>query len=323
MDSAVIFLNPISEVYSPGGTMAATSQRPYPAVDIIESEEFLRHINPDLLKLDYNDRRVRTVIIGGSFLFFALIFVVIVLVCNLFPVFHKLGMKFQIFLSLSVVRAVYGFFAIVLGIYALFTTTNLDRDVVYGTNATSFVAMLFTVGFFIFELSAVVLSDIAFKTFSKMLITHHGLALVAYSIAVNLNANFCFGCKGLILEMSTPFSCMCYVLLKAGMERTTLWKVNQIILIHTFHLRSVVECHMWYIAYNNWQYIYNFMPTSLFILLFTNLILITFIMTPYWGYKKTQQLFNPVDWNFQESRNTDHLSNGSVKPVDSDTKKID
>ncbi|CAG5131175.1 unnamed protein product [Candidula unifasciata] len=303
--------------------MVNTEHRPAPAVDIIPSEELVQYIDPSLLTLNYNDIFIRTTIIFGSFSFFAFVFLCVLVTCNIFTSLRILGLKFKVFLSLSFVRGLYGLFAIVLGCYAIFQTTNLDRDVVFGTNATSQVAMLLTVGFFIFELSAVILSDIAFRTFSFMLLTHHGLALIAYTMAIILNANFCFGCKGLILEMSTPFSCLCYVLLKVNMEHSRLWKINQVILVHTFHLRNVVECHLWYIAYTNWQHIYNFMPSGIFFMLFANLTLITFIMTPYWGYKKTQQLFNPVDWNFQESRNTDHLANGSVKQIDQESKKDD
>ncbi|KAK0045703.1 protein CLN8, partial [Biomphalaria pfeifferi] len=285
--------------------------------NVTEDEELLQYIDPKLLSLDYSDRVIQIKIIIAAFIFVTVLFIGSLIVCNLFPAFRALVLKHQIFMSLAIVRGVYGFFSIVIGIYAIFKTTDLDRDVVFGKNATSSFAMCITVGFFLFELTAVVLSDIAFKTFSRMLILHHGLALIAYSLAVKLGANYAFGCKGMILEMSTPFSCLCYVLLKAGWENSKAWVINQMILVHTFHLRSVVECHLWVVTYFNWENIYSNMPTVLLVLLYTNLTLVTFIMTPYWGYKKTQQLFNPVDWNFQEERNTDGItSNGSVKKTD-------
>jgi hypothetical protein len=34
-------------------------------------------------------------------------------------------------------------------------------------------------------------------------------------------------------------------------------------------------------------------------------------MTPYWTYKKTQQMITPVDWNFEESSKT-KSTNGVV-----------
>ncbi|CAL1531492.1 unnamed protein product [Lymnaea stagnalis] len=277
-------------------------------IQVIESEEILQHFHPGLLKLDYADRNIKAYIIAGTFLFVSAIFSGSLLFCNLFKAFRGLILKHQVFMSLAIVRGAYGIFGIFIGCYAIFRSTVLDRDIVFGKNATSSFAMCVTVGFFIFELSAVLLSDVAFKTFSKMLIMHHGLALVAFSLAINSGSNYSFGCKGMILEMSTPFSCLCYVFLKAGMENSTIWKINQFVLIHTFHLRSVVECHLWYVTYKHWDDIYSKMSTPIFALLYTNLVLVTFVMTPYWGYKKTEQLFNPVDWNFQESRDTDTLS---------------
>ncbi|XP_059146341.1 protein CLN8-like [Physella acuta] len=283
-----------------------------PKLVIIEEEEILQYVNPSLLKVDYASRKVQGVIIIGTFIFVLVLFFGSMLFCNLFSAFRSLVSKHKVFMSLAIVRAVYGVFGIVIGCYGIFKTTALDRDIVFGKTATSTVAMCVTVGFFMFELSAVILSDLAYRTFSKMLIMHHSLALIAFTLALHSESNYAFGCKGMILEMSTPFSCLCYVLLKAGMESSKLWTINQCVLIHTFHLRSVVECYLWYVSYQNWTEISTHMPLPIFVLLYANLTLVTFIMTPYWGYKKTQQLFNPVDWNFQESRNTDSISNGRV-----------
>ncbi|CAG5120432.1 unnamed protein product [Candidula unifasciata] len=266
--------------------MSSPVQRPPVAVDVIESEELVQSISPVLLTLDYNHLRVKFLVAGGSFAFFSLIFTATLFLCGLFPVFRNLGLKFQVFLSLSVVRGIYGVFASIVGLYGIFYTTNLDRDV----------------------------------TFSKMLIIHHAIGVFSYTISVGLSANFSIGCKVLILEMSTPFSCLSYLLLKVGMERSVWWRLNQMFLVHTFHLRSVVECYLWYFTLKHWQYIWNFLPTSLLILTYTGLVLVTFVMTPYWGYKKTQQLFNPVDWNFEDSnkhgsRQSTVVVNGAVKNI--------
>ncbi|RUS70655.1 hypothetical protein EGW08_021576 [Elysia chlorotica] len=298
------------------GAAPASYHKPEPAVDVIPSEELLTYIHPDLVKIDFTDSSVKAACIAGtsvSCIAILMLFHIFGTFC--FPVYQRLPPKHKTFMCLAVVRGCYGLFGIIFGGYCLLASTNLDRDVVFGRSATSTLAMYVTVGFFIFELSAVVLSDMAYGTLSKMLIVHHGLGLVSYIVAVQGQENHPFGTKALVLEMSTPFSCLCYVLLKAGMENSRLWKFNQIVLVHTFHLRSVVECHLWWITYNNWGYIQAEMPASSFYLLYITLSMVTFIMTPYWGYKKTQQLFNPVDWNFQESRNTDSLVNGDVKKM--------
>ena len=273
--------------------------RPPPAVDVIASEELVQHLSPSLLTLDYTSTKVKVTVVGVTFLFFSFLFLTALTLCKFFLVYKAISFKHRVFMSLAISRAIFGFSCIGLGCYAIFKTTNLDRDVVFGRNVTSAMSMYYTVGFFIFELSAVIVSDMCFRTFSKMLITHHGLALLGYGLAIHLEANFTFGCKALILEMSTPFSCLCFVLLKAGLERSLAWKINQIVLVHSFHLRSVAEFHLWWVTYWNWDYIWAHMPAAIFVLLYFNLVMVTFVMTPYWGYKKTQQLFNPIDWNFE------------------------
>ena len=109
-----------------------------------------------------------------------------------------------------------------------------------------------------------------------------------------------------MVEMSTPFSALCWTLLKAGKERSLLWKVNQFLLVHSFHLRNVAEMLLWYITYRNWQNIWNHLPTALFVFVYGELVLVSFFLTPYWAYKKSKQMFCPVDWNFESTEVTEN-----------------
>ena len=54
------------------------------------------------------------------------------------------------------------------------------------------------------------------------------------------------------------------------------------------------------------------MPGIMFVILYTQLVLVTCVMTPYWTYKKTVQMINPIDWNFEDSEKTKQM-NGSAK----------
>ena len=53
------------------------------------------------------------------------------------------------------------------------------QDVVFGTTRTSHFSLCITVGFFLFECSALGISDVIFKTFSFLLNLHHWLSLVS------------------------------------------------------------------------------------------------------------------------------------------------
>ena len=215
--------------------------------------------------------------------------------------YKKLRPKEQVFWNLAVVRAVYGIFCTIIGIWAFFIDNELEKDVVFGTTQTSYFAMTTTVGFFIFECLAVSISDIIYKKLSILLNIHHWISLIGFSVLLVVESSHFFGCRGLLLEMSTPFSAVCWILIKAGKSNTLCWKINQFILVHSFHLRSVVEFSIWYFTYKHWNRISSAMPMALFVPLYTQLVLVTFLMTPYWTYKKTVQMINPVDWNFEDN----------------------
>lgn len=197
----------------------------------------------------------------------------------------------------------------------MFTHTNYTRDMVFGQTATGSFAMNVCLGFFLFECVALTASDIIFHSFSRLLHAHHIFCAIAAAVIIFWEAGYALVLLSLSLEMCTPFTAICWILLKSGMGNSKYWFINQIILIHTFHLRSVVECYIWWLTYKEWTIIWKTMPWMPFVTGYTALALITFIATPYWGYKKTLQLANPQDWNFQ-SGSKNHINKERVTKVD-------
>ena len=272
----------------------------------------LEHLDPRLEALDYKKSSVKLSIIGVSVVFFSVVYVSSALIGSFTYTYRNLRRKEKLFWNLAVVRAVYGIFGAVIGIWAIFVDKELEKDPVFATTPTSYLAFAVTVGFFIFECSALMVFDIVYRQMNILLNLHHWLALMGYGTVLLMESAHFFGAKGLILEMSTPFSAICWTVLKAGKAHTFLWKANQFVLVHTFHLRSVVECYLWYQTYQHWDRIWDAMPTAIFLFLYIQLTLITLVMTPYWTYKKTQQMITAVDWNFEDSEKN-KASNGSVK----------
>ena len=273
----------------------------------------VEHIHPSLATAAWDRLSVKATYISSAFGFFCVVYVISgALSAASTQAYRNLRTKEKIFWNLAVVRAVYGLFCIVFGTWAIFVDTELVNDVVFATTPTSHFAMTTTVGFFVFECAMILWSDIYYRQYNFLLNLHHWISLFAYSLLIYLGSTHFFGTRGLILEMSTPFSCLCWTLLKADLAHTFLWKANQFLLVHTFHLRSVAECAMWYWTYQNWDRIWAEMPLAMFAFLYTQLTLVTFVMTPYWTYKKTAQMINPVDWNFEDS-NKHKNKNGDVK----------
>ncbi|CAF1319356.1 unnamed protein product [Adineta steineri] len=125
--------------------------------------------------------------------------------------------------------------------------------------------------------------------------------LNGYFLAAWYNLGHYYAIKGFILEASTPFSCVCWCLLKLKLEHTKVWKINQWILIYVFHWRTVHEFCWWYDIYNDWSNIKANLPLIYTVMMMTGLALVSLWLTPYWTYKKTVQFFNPVDWNVEHA----------------------
>ncbi|XP_019640801.1 PREDICTED: protein CLN8-like [Branchiostoma belcheri] len=259
-------------------------------------------IYPALGTVDYKQPLTKLVFIGGSLLFFTAVFVVCALGSYGIKTYRNLRSREKVFWNLAVVRALYGVFCTVMGSWAIFWDEVAVQDVVHATTPTGFVTIYVTVGFFLFETLASTTSDLMFGKFNPLLNAHHLVSLLGHSLVAYYGCFHYLGVGGLILEMSTPFSALCWVLLKTGLAESMLWKINQMILVHTFHLRSVVECFLWYQTYKHWGKMWHETPFPLLSVFLGGLFMFSFVMTPYWCYKKTAQLFNPIDWNFSDSR---------------------
>ena len=164
----------------------------------------------------------------------------------------------------------------------------------------TFVSLL--TAFFIFEEVTLIYFDWRFHTFSKELHMHHFFAFMGFFLAAFYGRGHYYGIKAFILEASTPFSCICWCLLKLKLENTKAWKINQWILIYVFHLRSVYELWWWYDIYQDWGNVKQNLPWPYTINMFAGLSIVTFWLTPYWTYKKTVQFFHPIDWNVEHAK---------------------
>ena len=221
------------------------------------------------------------------------------------------------FWGLSMVRAVAGFIVIAseslfatfhvsltryelfLAGYVVFIDSSLSVDHIFATTNASWFLVSCILGFFIFEELALIYFDLRYQTFSKELHLHHILGFSLYFIAAWYGIAHYYVLKIYVLEASTPFSCLCWCLLKLKMERTKVWKVNQWILIYIFHARTLYELHCWYVCYQDWAYMKANLPLAFIVNMLAALIIVTFWLTPYWTYRKTVQFFFHIDWNME------------------------
>ena len=275
----------------------------------------LVHIFPQLKELDITSLDTKISVIAQTFFFFLVLFVVVYIGSRLFvDTFNKkLRSKEKVFWCLAFVRALFGFACSICGLWYMVKETALHYDVVNANNVSSFLAIYIAIGFFIFECIALFGSNIYFRTFDAFLFIHHSLSLVGSSIVAYYDGKgHFFAVVGLLLEGTTPFSCFCWMLLKCNMSHLAIWKLNQLILVHLFHCRTILEGYFFLKSYYQWENITEGMPLAICIMLYTQLTVQFFVLTPYWTYKKMMQLFNPVDWNHSDLASLKVVAHGSL-----------
>ncbi|KAM8916352.1 LOW QUALITY PROTEIN: protein CLN8 [Spinachia spinachia] len=234
--------------------------------------------------------------------------------------YASLAAKEKVFWNLAATRGVFGVQSTVAGLRALTEDSALSRDRT-GQEDWSWFNVLTATGFFAFENVALHGSSAAFRSFAP-LATHHFFALSGFaSLVVWVTGHF-LSMVTLLLEMSTPFTCISWMLLKAGCAHTLFWRANQWVMIHSFHCRMVLTYFMWWVLLTHRAEFSAHVALPPRVLLFTGLALLTFVINPIWTHKKTMQLLHPVDWNFGNKQApptgaAGARPAGSVKPHDS------
>ncbi|XP_026165683.1 protein CLN8 isoform X2 [Mastacembelus armatus] len=249
---------------------------------------------------EYFSWDLRLQLIGLGFGFYAAVFLLShLLSVALFHTYNSLPAKEKVFWNLAATRAVFGIQSTVAGLRALTEDSLLFTDRVRGQENWSWFNVLTATGFFVFENVALHASNVLFWTLDLPLAAHHFFALSGYAGAVVWDSLGHFlPMVVLLLEMSTPFTCISWMLLKAGWAHTLFWKANQWVMIHMFHCRMVLTYYIWWVTLTHWEEINTHVALPPRLVFFIGLALLTLIINPIWTHKKTMQLLNPVDWNF-------------------------
>lgn len=226
--------------------------------------------------------------------------------------YRLLPAKEKVFWNLAATRGVFGIQSCVAGLWALLLDPVFQADKVYSQPDWSWFNCLIASGFFLLENVALHVSNFVFKTFDVFLAVHHALAFGGFlGLVTNVKSGHYIPLMGMLLEMSTPFTCISWMLLKVGWSNTFFWKVNQWVMIHMFHCRMILTYHMWWVCISHWNAVVENLGLLHFAVVFIGLSAVTVVLNPYWMYKKTHQLISPTDWNFTDGT----MKNGSSKKL--------
>ncbi|XP_078576983.1 protein CLN8-like [Branchiostoma floridae x Branchiostoma japonicum] len=243
----------------------------------------LQAVHPALEELDYTQPSVQASVIGGTILLFLVLQVLTRLVSSQTEVYRRLGTAGD---KVGWIRAILGMFfgavSTVVGIWTIFRDDSVNIDIAMATTPTGRFAVLFSVGFSFFELMQLATMSLTRRVFYPIVFLHHTWLTALLTQVMWCDRLHHLTVAGLTMEIILPFDRISWMLLKAGRRNTRAWEWNQLILIHTFSLRNMVECYMWFHTYRNWRRIWGVTPLPLLCLVYGGLVLTTFWMTPFW-----------------------------------------
>ncbi|XP_028907917.1 protein CLN8 [Ornithorhynchus anatinus] len=253
-----------------------------------------------LFDMDYASWTIRLILVTAGFVFYLGVFAVCHQLSScLNATYRSLPPREKVFWDLAATRAVFGVQGSAAGLWALLGDPVLHADRAHAQRNWCWFNVATATGFFLFENVAVHASNVIFGTFDLFLAVHHLFAFLGFLGSVaNLRAGHYLAMITLLLEMSTPFTCISWMLLKAGWADCLFWKLNQWLMIHMFHGRMILTYHMWWVCFWNWDGLVDSLLAPHLALFVVGLALLTVIINPYWTHKKTQQLLTPEDWNF-------------------------
>lgn len=171
-----------------------------------------------IFDLDYASWKIRSTLAVAGFVFYLGVFVVChQLSSSLNATYRSLLAKEKVFWNLAATRAVFGVQSTAAGLWALLGDPVLHADKALGQQNWCWFHVATATGFFLFENVAVHLSNLCFRTFDLFLVVHHLFAFLGFLGSVaNLRAGHYLAMTTLLLEMSTPFTCISWMLLKVG-----------------------------------------------------------------------------------------------------------
>ena len=171
---------------------------------------------PNNISMDYFSLGFRVQVIGLGFAFYTAVFLLShVLSLALSQTYRSLLAKEKVFWNLAATRALFGVQSTIAGLRALTEDSAVSRERIRGQENWSWFNVLTATGFFVFENVALHASSVVFRSFDLPLAVHHFFALSGFVGAVVWDSlGHYLPMVTLLLEMSTPFTCVSWMLLK-------------------------------------------------------------------------------------------------------------
>ncbi|KAM4042682.1 protein CLN8-like isoform 1-T2 [Anomaloglossus baeobatrachus] len=261
--------------------------------------------------LDYSSWNTRLILIMAGFLFYVGIFAFIHFTSLvLSATYRSLPAKDKVTWNTVATRASFGLLCYVAGLNALLIDPVLAADKITGRQGWSAFIILIATGYFLYENIVFFIFNFVFWISNIPSTVHHIIAFIGcFGSVICSTAGHYLTIVSLLLEMATPFTCTSWILIKAGLSETLIWKLDQWFVIHLFHCRMFLTYHLWWVSLYNWDRLVTSVSVFYVTFFFVGLTILTFMLNPYWTYVKTMQLLTPVH---STSRKSPREGNGGI-----------
>ena len=279
----------------------------------------LVHLFPSLGELDVTNATIELQlwIVTLGFVSDMALFFVSYLFFMRFETFRlKLHLKDKVLWCVWFIRVIYGFIGFFFGFWYVVLDDTLHRDVVNAVSGSSFISLHIFIGYFVFENVALFLPNIVLSSnFSKdpTIAPHHILTLLVGSAIAMSGKGHYFAMIALLLQQTTPFSCVSWVLLKAKKSHLLLWKVNQCALVHVFFCSMMAESYTIFVIYFQWDNMSTNMPGMIHVFVCMMPALMLSTRTPHCTYKAMKKLF--IDCHHPQLQTGKAVSNSHMNGI--------
>ena len=190
-----------------------------------------------------------------------------------------------------VTRSLYNVWCLLFGVWYLLFDDNLHLDIVLESDKTAKLVCLISLGYCAYDSVLSMLSLIIFRSVSLKTFIRHTIYSCIFALVLFYNIGYYYAIVGSLLDIVDLPSSLSWLLTHLNMADSKLWKMNQAILVHFTHCRWVLEFYWFYLTWKHYTSVSTNLPLPLVVVIYSGLLLTTFVDTPYSIMTETDKAF--------------------------------
>ena len=249
-----------------------------------------------------------------SFMFFALLFIVVNLLTLLITAYKRLTLDMEILWTQTIVHFIFAGITAPLSLWFIFEGT-LKADIVNSTISESVILICITVGFMAYEITSLLAANCLLRYFNQSLLFQDLITLTGSCLLLYYDQAHFFGLIAIAVEGVSVFKSITWMLKHLGLSRTWLGRLFQHTAIHLCHYCPLLGVYCLVLSYEQVDALFEDMPTPILLVLYTGLLTELFLIAPYWSAKLMEELYRFKVIKIPTGSGVYHLCSVSVPNV--------